>query len=422
MSEPERSPRGVSRRLLLAGGVAGLGATAAAGVESSRRATASGPAGSIAEGIGHGQDTVPFHGSRQAGVSTPAQAFAAFVALDLNPHATAASVTRLLRVLTDDAAALTQGRGPVTDQEPWLAQTPARLTVTFGFGPGLLQTFAPHTAPSWLGPLPEFRIDRLEDRWSGGDLLLQICAEDQLSVAHAQRVLLKDARSHAGVRWVQHGFRHTVGSVPAGQTMRNLFGQVDGTVNPAPDTDQHDQVVYGSGGYDPWVEHGTGLVIRRIHMNLDTWDEADTPAREDALGRRLADGAPLTGADEHDEPDFAATGPLGFPVIADYAHIRRSRTGNPKEKIARRTYNYDLPVAEASGATPAGGVTGGVSNSGMIFAAYCADVAQQFVPIQARLDELDMLNTWTTPIGSTVFAIPPGCPEGGFIGETLLDR
>ena len=31
-----------------------------------------------------------------------------------------------------------------------------------------------------------------------------------------------------------------------------------------------------------------------------------------------------------------------------------------------------------------------------------------------------LLNEWTTPIGSAVFAIPPGCVEGGYIGDTLL--
>ena len=43
-----------------------------------------------------------------------------------------------------------------------------------------------------------------------------------------------------------------------------------------------------------------------------------------------------------------------------------------------------------------------------------------FTPIQRRLDDLDLLNEWTTPIGSAVFAVPPGCDHGGYIGETLL--
>ena len=62
-----------------------------------------------------------------------------------------------------------------------------------------------------------------------------------------------------------------------------------------------------------------------------------------------------------------------------------------------------------------------MSRSGLLFGSFQADVSRQFTPLQRRLDELDLLNTWTTPIGSAVFAIPPGCEAGGYIGETLLD-
>ena len=50
-----------------------------------------------------------------------------------------------------------------------------------------------------------------------------------------------------------------------------------------------------------------------------------------------------------------------------------------------------------------------------------ADVLGQFVPIQQRLDALDLLNQWTTPIGSAVFAIPPGCAEGEHLGQSVLE-
>lgn len=412
------------RRLLVAGGAAGVGAASALGLESARRAgtPAAAPQDTVRPAPqGHGQAVEPFHCPRQAGVATAPQAFAAFVALDLHRATTRDAVRRLLRVLSEDAAALTRGRAPVADQEPWLAEHPARLTVTLGFGQRLLGLVAPDRTPAWLRPLPPFSIDRLEERWSDGDLLLQICADDRLTVSHAQRVLLKAARSFAAVRWVQDGFRHTVGSVPDGQSMRNLFGQVDGTVNPRGGSEEYERVVHGRGGFAPWVPDGTALVLRRIAMNLDTWDEADTPAREDAVGRRLRDGAPLTGEAEHDEPDLAARGPLGFPVVADYAHVRRARSEDPLERIHRRVYNYDLPVAGASGARGRGATTGGVSDAGTVFAAYCADVDRQFVPIQRRLDELDMLNAWTTPVGSAVFAVPPGCAEGGFVGDLLFE-
>jgi len=89
--------------------------------------------------------------------------------------------------------------------------------------------------------------------------------------------------------------------------------------------------------------------------------------------------------------------------------VRRARSENTDERIFRRSYNYDdRPTGEA------------VSLSGLIFVSFQADVERQFVPIQTRLDQLDLLNEWTIPIGSAVFAVPPGCDETGFIGETLL--
>ena len=249
-------------------------------------------------------------------------------------------------------------------------------------------------------------------------------------------MLTKDTRSFGRIRWVQNGFLRAFGSGTG--TPRNLFGQVDGTVNPTADPAANpgrggaslDDIVWGKGnanaGYpQAWEPGGTSMVIRRIHMNLDTWDEVDTPAREDAIGRKLSNGAPLTGTKEFDDPDFAKTDNLGFEMIAPYAHIRRARgeelDKKPWERILRRAYNYDEPVANAGGLSRHGEVSGGISNAGLIFVAYQTDPVQQFVPIQKRLEKLDMLNTWTIPIGSAVFAIPAGVrEEGGYIGESLF--
>ncbi|MDO5618629.1 Dyp-type peroxidase [Kocuria sp.] len=428
----------MSRRgALIVGGTAGVGAAAGLGAAAAQRAglfsgpdaaDGAGEAGDVADGamltepVGVRQET--FYGTRQAGVDTLPQSFATFIAVDMAPDADSDTVRRMMRVLTVDAAALTGGDAPVNDQEPELAVNPSRLTVTFGFGPRILELVAPQLTPEWLGPLPAFGIDQLEDRWNDGDLLLQLGCEDTVSLAHAQRVLLKDIRSFGTVRWVQNGFRSVPGAEAADPpSMRNLFGQVDGTVDTKPKTAEHEQIVWGVGdsAFKPWITDGTSLVLRRIHMNLDTWDEADRPAREDAVGRTLDNGAPLTGSQEHDEPDFEALGPLGFTVIPDYSHIRRSRHPDPRVRIHRRPYNYDVPVFDAAGFSTAGATSGGVSDSGLLFACYQADVAQQFVPIQRRLDELDMLNVWTVPVGSAVFAIPPGCQEGGFVGDVLFN-
>ncbi|RQP09154.1 MAG: Dyp-type peroxidase [Microbacteriaceae bacterium] len=400
------SGRGVNRRQLLIGGaVAGLGAAAAIGADlaltAQDRASSTPTTGTEAV---TGGETIAFHGPHQAGIAAVPQAHATFIALDLRPSTSRDGLRRMMRILTDDAARLTQGEAALADSEAELAAAPARLTVTFGFGPGLVAR-AGGDAPEWLAPLPAFSIDRLEDAWSGGDLLIDIASDDPLTVAHTARMLLKDARRFATVRWRQDGFRRARGTEQPGTTMRNLFGQVDGTVNPTPGTHDFDAVVWATDG---WVAGGTSLVIRRIRMTLDTWDELDRSGREQSIGRTLSNGAPLTGTKETDEPDFTATGTAGFPVIPDFAHIRRAR-GDGTERIYRRSYNYDLP--------PTGD---GVSESGLIFASYQSDVIAQFLPIQRRLDELDLLNQWTIPIGSAVFAIPPGCDRDGFIGETLL--
>ncbi len=389
------------RQFLLGGAVAGVGAAAAIGADLALNQ----PSTPEAAPALNGAEKVPFYGAHQAGVATAAQAHASFVALDLLEGVDRDGLRRLMRILTGDAARLTQGVEALADSEPELAVVPARLTVTFGFGPGFVAR-AEGSGPTWLRPLPAFSIDQLQPEFTDGDLLLQIAADDSLTVAHATRMLLKDTRSFASVRWVQHGFRRAYGSERPGTTMRNLFGQVDGTTNVQPDTKDFDDVVWASGG---WLAGGTSAVIRRIRMNLDKWDELDRSGREQSVGRTLANGAPLTGTQEFDEPDFEAKTPIGFPVIPDFSHMKRARTDDPSQRIFRRGFNYDERPAGAS-----------VSESGLLFVSFQADVDAQFVPIQQRLSDLDLLNEWTTPIGSAVFAIPPGCAEDGYIGETLL--
>ena len=391
------------RQFLLGGAVAGVGAAAAIGADLALSQNDS-PTASASVPL-NGDTVVSFYGAHQAGVDTDAQAHGTFVGLSLHDDVDRDGLRRLMQVLTDDASRLTQGEAALADSEPEMASTPARLTVTFGFGPGFVAR-AGGTGPAWLAPLPAFGIDKLQPEFSDGDLLIQFAGDDPTTVAHATRMLLKDARSFADVKWTQHGFRRAYGSVAPGTTMRNLFGQVDGTANPQPGTSDFDTVVWNTEG---WMAGGTGAVVRRIQMDLDTWDQLDRPGREQSVGRYLSNGAPLTGTAEHDEPDFEATTAIGFPVIPEFSHMRRSRPDDPTQRIFRRAYNYDeAPTGDR------------VSDSGLIFVSFQADVDKQFTPIQRRLDELDLLNEWTTPIGSAVFAVPPGCAEGGYIGETLL--
>ncbi|SHN43053.1 Dyp-type peroxidase [Cryptosporangium aurantiacum] len=399
----------MNRRGLLTGGAAAVGG-ALVGAATAVAASSDEPAPVVRmKDVDYGHAIEPFHGRRQSGVDTRPQAFASFVGFTLKPGTDRAALGRMLRLLTDDAARLTQGRPALGDTEAELALLPARLTVTFGFGPGLYEAAGlAARRPASAVDLPAFAIDRLQARWSGGDLLLQICADDATTVAHAQRMLIKDARPFAAVRWVQRGFRRGRGVESDGATHRNLMGQLDGTVNPVVGSPSYDPAVWVRDG-PVWLKDSTTLVLRRIRMEIETWDKLSRTDKELAVGRKLDTGAPLTGEREHDEPDFTAVDSVGLPVMPNFAHVTRAHVSDERLRILRRPYSYDGEPDAA-----------GVPDSGLIFAAFQADIAQQYVPIQKRLAEQDLMNQWTTPIGSAVFAIPPGCAEGGWVGEQVL--
>jgi dye decolorizing peroxidase len=406
----------ISRRQVLTAAAAGGGGVAAGlglAAASADARTGSGTAASAA-GAGpgaepvHGAATVPFHGVHQAGIETAAPAHGTFLGLDLRAGVGRADVLRMMRVLTDDAARLTQGRPALGDTEPELAGTPSRLTVTFGFGPRLFDRIGrPDLRPPSVAVLPAFAGDALQSAWTGGDLLIQVCSDDPLTAAHACRMLTKDARGFATVRWAQPGFRPARGTTPEGTTMRNLMGQVDGTVNPPAGSPEFAAAVWAGG--PPWFAGGSVLVLRRVEMKLETWDAFDRAGKELVVGRRLDTGAPLTGTVERDVPDLDAVDANGFKVIDDLAHIRLAKATVPAEKMLRRGFNYDR------GPRP-----DGTADVGLLFAAYQADADRAFVPVQRRLAGKDALNRWLTHIGSAVFALPPGCAEGGVIGEAVL--
>lgn len=416
MSAPE--PVGLGRRQLLRTGAAafagaGTGWTAAAAVRATEPASGSGAAqGGTPDAVSDvtspplGGLTVSFHGAHQAGVATPPQAHLSLVGLDLERSVRREGLVRLLRLLSDDAARLSRGLPALADTEPELAERPARLTVTFGLGPQISRSM--FGGPGEVKPLPPFGTDRLDPAWGQTDLAVQICAEDPLTVAHARRMILKDSTGLARVRWIQEGFRRAHGSEPEGTTMRNVMGQVDGTVNPVQADLDFDDLIWSE---EDGFAGGTFMVVRRIRALMDSWDRVDPIGREAAVGRTLKNGAPLTGTAESDEPDFDATDQFGLPVIDPASHIARARTSDPRERFHRRAYNYTVPDPSR----PIG------EDAGLVFIAFARDLDRQFVPVQRRLAELDRLNEWVHTIGSAVYSIPPGAADGDFVAQHLLD-
>lgn len=400
-----------SRRALLVGSAA-LAAGAGAGAVGMRLSDGDAGANPVAARPDDaGPTTVPFYGEHQAGITTAQQTHVSLVGLDLVRGVDARGVEGVLRLLTDDAARLCAGRPPLGALEAVPAVGVRRLTVTFGFGPGLFAAAGvPQRCPAGVASIPAFSTDKLEDRWGQTDLLLQICSDDPTGVAYAQRRLLRDTTHAMTLRWAQHGFMPVAPEpgAPQQSSPRNLMGLRDGSANER-DPAQVAAVVW-SPGPGP-MAGGTQLVLRRVRLDLGRWDDIDTAAKQLAFGRRM-DGSPLTappGTSEFTVVDRTAVDEAGFTVVPPNAHAARTQARGAAERMLRRGYNY----ADGLHAD-------GRPDEGLLFLAYQADAATAFVPVQRRLAEADALNTWATHVGSAAYAVPPGCAPGDWVGRTLL--
>ena len=396
----------VSRRGFLAGGAAAA-ASGAVGIAAGA-AGASLAAEADLETFAASRQA-EFYGLHQSGIELDIQAVTNMVAFDIKESVTKADMLRWMRLLTDDIARLTAGEPVLADPAPELAIGAARFTAYVGFGPSLFSKLGLESQmPEGFADLPAFGVDHLQERYSGGDVLIHIAADDPVVLAHGTRGLVRDSMPFASVRWVQPGFAHSPGMIPAGLTHRNLMGQVDGTANPELGSSDFDSVVWINEGPE-WIKGGTLLVFRRIAMQLDTWDQLGTPSKEEVIGRKLSNGAPLTGERETDVPDLGARHPNGLLVIPEFAHIRRAAPQESGERIFRRPFSYDNGMNER-----------GSMDVGLLWTAYQRDISKQYLPIQRRLEQLDLLNQWTVPIGSAVFAIPGGVQGSELLAEALF--
>ena len=93
--------------------------------------------------------------------------------------------------------------------------SPSNLTITFGVGPSLFvkdgkdRFGLKSKQPAELEDLPNFRLDALEEEWSGGDICIQACADDLQVAFHAVRNLVRIGRGKAIIHWAQTGFQRT---------------------------------------------------------------------------------------------------------------------------------------------------------------------------------------------------------------------
>lgn len=373
----------------------------------------------------------PFHGERQAGIVTPAQDRLHFVALDVTTE-DRDELVELLKAWTEAAARMTQGSsaGPVgavdgpsnappDDTGEALDLAASRLTITFGFGPGLFTKDGKdrfgiaERRPAALEQLPRFSADVLDPARSDGDICIQACADDPQVAVHAIRNLVRIGFGTTAVRWSQLGFGRTSTTSTSQSTPRNLFGFKDGTANIK--AEEHDALakhVWVGADDDPragWLAGGSYLVTRRINMTIEVWDRQSLDAQEQIVGRTKGSGAPLSGGEEMTEPDFAMKGSTG-PVIPLDAHVRVVHPDlNDGARILRRGYNF------VDGSNDVGGL-----DAGLFFIAYLRDPRTHFIPLQRAMSKQDALMEYLRFTGQALFAVPPGVAEGEYVGQGLF--
>ncbi len=434
--------RGISRRAFLgaaAGSAAalGVGGLAATGGLGSLAAIAGSPAAAATH---PGARTYPFAGSHQAGIVTPAQDRMYTAAYDLTTTSRDELVA-LLRTWTTVAARLTAGLpagplgptsgpydAPPDDTGEALELGAAGLTITIGFGRSLFLGPAGAPAdrfgigdriPEALVALPHFSGDDLDPMRGDGDLVVQACADDPQVAMHAVRNLTRVAFGTARVRWSQLGFGRTSSTSTAQVTPRNLMGFKDGTANlKAEETgplEDHVWVQPGDGGAPgAWLAGGSYMVVRRIRMHVETWDRTSLREQEAIFGRTKGEGAPLSGGTEFTEPDFAAPGRDGTPLIPAVAHVRLAHPSlHGGARILRRGYNFTD-----------GNDSLGRLDAGLFFIAFGRDPRTGFIPLQAALAAQDGLNEYIVHTGSGVYAVPAGVPaigaDGSLVGDAFI--
>lgn len=417
-----RERRGsVSRRRLL--GLAGSGAVGAGlGVAGTRLVDSpsgtAAPAQTTPAGLRRANGAVAPHDGHQPGIAEPRPAAAQFVALDVDrAHRTPDArrrVAALLREWTTLAADIADGSHQAdTEGSAATGLRAASATVTVGLGTTLLPALGRRDRqPPALADLPAFPGDALDPDRSGGDLVLQVCAEDPLVVTSAVQAVVDAARGTAHVRWSMRGFSTSLAAKKEpSATPRNLMGHKDGSNNPEPGSGLFDATVWAKADGPEWMVGGSYLVFRRIRTMLDRWYGEPPEQREAVIGRTLDTGAPLGLEHESDDPDLTMRDDEDEHVIPDDAHIRlASATRNDGFRIFRRPFNYDDGV-DASGERDAG----------LLFAVYQADPRRGFVPLQRRLAEHDALNEYIRHESSAVFAVPPAATGSAYLAQAALE-
>jgi deferrochelatase/peroxidase EfeB len=358
-----------------------------------------------------GQRSIPFHGRYQAGIATPPQTAATFLAFDVTA-ANRGELTQLFQTLTARAAFLTAGGAPPAvppgappsdDRLLGLTVPPDDLTVTVALGASLFDGrygLGP-VKPAQLETMQAFAHDKLDPAICDGDLLVQLCASHRDTVGHAMLDILAHTSGSMRIRWRIDGFRFP--PRPVG-IPRDWMGFKDGIANPdtTDATDMNQQVWVQPGAPEPaWTAGGTYQVVRIIRMLLEQWGKVPVEQQERIFGRRKASGAPLyaTSPEAPDTLDPIYTNDPQGVITPLNCHIRLANPQTPQtaatSAVLRRSFQYDRSPDLA-----------GNPDMGHAFCCFQQQLAT-YIAMQNRLED-EMMVPYISPIGGGYFFALPG--------------
>ena len=354
--------------------------------------------------IADGQEEISFYGKHQAGITTPMQKNIYFVVLDLHTK-DKEEIIQLFKDWTDYSEKLVNGDLvkkdgsnallPPSDTGETVGLNPYRLTLTFGVSASFLTKLGlEKKRPKLFRNLPAFPKEQLREQYTGGDIVIQACADDEQVAFHAVRNLIRKGRNKVTMKWSQSGFA-AIGDRM--ETPRNLFGFKDGTANVTTEKD-FDKVVWSDS--QDWMKNGSYMAVRRIIMHLETWDRTNLQEQENTFGRHKESGAPFGKKNEFDEVDLS--------LLPADSHVRLAKEVDLP--ILRRSYSYSDGIDPKTGQFDAG----------LLFIAFQKD-PDSFVKIQTNLGAVDKMNEYVTHIGSGLFACFGGVKKGGYIGQDLFE-
>lgn len=355
-------------------------------------------------------NTIEYRGLHQAGVLTPEQKNASFIAFNVTSK-TIDELHTIFVLLTERIAYLTRPQQLKSSKNDKLPPAesgilgthlqPDLLTITVALGYSLFDNRfgLDKIKPAHLCKMNPFPNDRLEQQWCGGDILLQICANSEESVIYALRDILRHLSPYCFPLWKIDGFLPSR-DIDNHTTPINLFGFKDGTGNaPTDDISLMNELIWITSDHkEPsWCEGGTYQAVRLIRFNLEFWDRTPLEDQENDFGRYKDSGAPVGMKNEHDDPAFDKD-PHGDRILFD-SHMRRAEPRNPVRhtaKLRRRSYSYSLGLTNV-----------GALDMGLIFVSYQRNLKTGFIDTQNRLNG-EPLERYIKPFGGGYYFVLPG--------------